>query len=63
MPFGDLDLPVWDYCRLPANEYVEAHGVVKSFVDLGGQNLSVNGQEWTRLPITRVSVYNLHSGR
>lgn len=57
----DLGLSVDDYARLPANEFVEAHDVVRSFVEQRSQD--PKGQEWTKLPVTSAPAYNLHHGR
>lgn len=57
----DLGLPVDDCARRPATDYVDAHDVVRAFVEQRQQD--PKGQEWTKLPITAAPVYNLHRGR
>lgn len=57
----DLGLAVDVYARRPASELVDAHDVVRAFVDQRSQD--PKGQEWTRLPVTSAPVYNLHHGR
>lgn len=57
----DLDLDVETYARRPASDFVEAHDVVRAFVDQRSQD--PKGQEWTKLPVTSAPAYNLHHGR
>lgn len=57
----DLDLDADTYARRPASDFVEAHDVVRTFVEQRSQD--PNGQEWTKLPVTSAPAYNLHHGR
>jgi hypothetical protein len=57
----DLDLDVDTYARGPASDFVDAHDVVRAFVDQRSQG--PEGQEWTNLPVTSAPAYNLHHGR
>ncbi len=57
----DLDLDVDTHARRPASDFVEAHDVVRAFVDQRSQDSK--GQEWTKLPVTSAPAYNLHHGR
>ncbi|MFP5325999.1 MAG: hypothetical protein ACLGHT_00785 [Acidimicrobiia bacterium] len=57
----DLDLPIEQYAHRPATDYVDAHAVIRTFVEQRRQDPS--GQEWTRLPVTAAPAYNLHHGR
>lgn len=57
----DLSLPVDKYCALDAHEFTDAHDVVSKFVEQ--RSASPQGQEATALPVTRQTVWNLHSGR
>ncbi len=57
----DLDLSIEKYSRKSATEYVEAHDMVASFVQMRSQ--SPVGQEATKLPVTRTTVWNIHHGR
>jgi hypothetical protein len=57
----DLDLAVEVYARRPASDYMDAHPVVRAFVERRRQDPT--GQESTRLPVTAAPVYNLHHGR
>jgi hypothetical protein len=57
----DLDLDVETHARRPASDFLDAHDVVRTFVDQRSQD--PKGQEWTKLPVTSAPVYNLHRGR
>lgn len=57
----DLDLTIADHSQRPASDYMDAHPVVRAFVEQRRQN--PRGQEWTRLPVTAAPAYNLHHGR
>lgn len=57
----DLDLDVDTYARRPASDFVDAHDVVRAFVQQRSQN--PKGQEWTKLPVTLAPAHNLHHGR
>lgn len=60
---ADLDLDPEACARRSAREYADADptGVVAAFVDRRGRH--PEGQETTRLPVTRATVFNLHAGR
>src|SRR4051812_21774559 len=55
----DLGLSA-DYAGIPAEELVERHAVIGSFVTKRRQ--SPIGQEVTYLPVTKATTYNLHRG-
>lgn len=57
----DLGLPVEQDARRPATDYLDAHPVVRAFVERRRQDPS--GQEWTSLPVIAAPVSNLHYGR
>ena len=57
----DLDLSIEKYSKKSATEYVDANDMVASFVRMRSQ--SPVGQETTRLPVTRATVWNIHHGR
>jgi hypothetical protein len=57
----DLDLSIEKYSRKSATEYVDDNDMVASFVEMRSQ--SPVGQETTRLPVTRATVWNIHYGR
>jgi hypothetical protein len=57
----DLGLSVEEFSRKSATEYVDASDIVAAFVTMRSQ--SPEGQETTRLPITKAVVWNLHHGR
>jgi hypothetical protein len=54
----DLDLSIEKYSKKSATEYVDANDMVASFVRMRSQ--SPVGQETTRLPVTRATVWNIH---
>jgi len=58
---SDLGLSIEKYSRKSATEYVDANGMVASFVEMRSQ--SPVGQEATKLPVTRATVWNIHLGR
>lgn len=57
----DLGLSVDDYAGRPATDFVDAHDVVRVFVERRSRD--PKGQEWTNLPVTSAPAYNLHHGR
>lgn len=57
----DLGISIEHYARRPATDFVDAHDVVRAFVERRRQD--PKGQEWTKLPVTAAPAYNLHHGR
>jgi hypothetical protein len=56
---GDLGLDE-SFADQPAERLVDEHPVIRAFVERRSQ--SPTGQEVTYLPVTKLTVYNLHSG-
>ena len=57
----DLNLAVAGFAARPATDYMDAHDVVRVFVERRRQD--PKAQEWTTLPVTTAPAYNLHYGR
>jgi hypothetical protein len=57
----DLNLSIEKYSRKSASEYEGEHDMIATFVSMRSQ--SPIGQETTKLPVTKATVWNIHHGR